>query len=430
MDKLIVEGGNRLQGRVKVSGAKNAALPLMAASILASEPLVLENVPKLGDIRTMGKLLRHMGGEADLYPEGPGGSVLEAATLIMGGLKLPEAPHELVKTMRASALVLGPLLARHGQARVSLPGGCAIGVRPMDLHLKALGQMGAEFDLSGGDIVAKAPPGGLHGADIRFETVTVTGTENVMMAATLARGRTRIANAAREPEVTDTARALKAMGAKIEGLNTDELVIEGVDFLKGAVHRVIPDRIEAGTLMAAVALAGGRATIVGAPLGELATFLGKLAEAGVVLQSEGADLTVESEPGALKAVDATTNPHPGFPTDMQAQFMALMTTARGASIITETIFENRFMHVAELRRLGADITLEGRSAVVKGVESLSAAPLTASDLRASASLILAALAAKGVSEIYRVYHLDRGYDRLDAKLISLGASIKRVPAES
>jgi UDP-N-acetylglucosamine 1-carboxyvinyltransferase len=300
-----------------------------------------------------------MGGEVVLYPEGPDSTPLEEATLSMGGLGLPEAPHELVKTMRASSLVLGPLLARHGRARVSLPGGCAIGVRPMDLHLKALGQMGAEFDLSGGDILAKAPKGGLHGADIRFETVTVTGTENVMMAAVLAKGRTRIANAAREPEVTDTARALKAMGAKIEGLNTDELVIDGVDSLGGAVHRVIADRIEAGTLMAAVALAGGRATIVGPPLGELAAVLGKLAEAGVILQSEGADLTIESEPGSLNSVNVTTTPHPGFPTDMQAQFMALMTTAKGTSIITETVFENRFVHVAGLRRLGADITLEG-----------------------------------------------------------------------
>ena len=428
MDKLIVEGGRRLQGKVKVSGAKNATLPLMAASILAGEPLRLFNVPKLGDVRTMGKLLRHMGGKVDLYPEGPGGVLKEEAVLSMGGLSLPEAPHEVVKTMRASSLVLGPLLARHGQARVSLPGGCAIGVRPMDLHLKALGQMAAEFDLTGGDIVAKAPTGGLHGADIRCETVTVTGTENVMMAAVLAKGRTKISNAAREPEVTDTGMALKAMGAKIEGLNTDELVIDGVDSLSGADHKIISDRIEAGTLMAAVALAGGRATIEGAPLGELATLLGKLAEAGVVLQSEGADLIIESEPGSLKAVDVTTNPHPGFPTDMQAQFMALMTTAKGASIITETIFENRFMHVAELRRLGADITLEGRSAVVKGVARLSAAPLTASDLRASASLLLAALAAKGVSEIYRVYHLDRGYDRLDAKLSSLGARVERAAA--
>ncbi|MDR1656032.1 MAG: UDP-N-acetylglucosamine 1-carboxyvinyltransferase [Deltaproteobacteria bacterium] len=447
MDKLIVEGGQSLAGVVRVSGAKNAVLPLMAASILTDDILVLTNVPNLGDVRTMGRLLRHMGGQAALYPQIGGGEVKEEAVISMGSLSKPEAPHELVKTMRASALVLGPLLARHGRAKVSLPGGCAIGVRPMDLHLKALSQMGAEFDLSGGDIVGRAPDGGLQGANLRFETVTVTGTENVMMAAVVAKGRTVIANAAREPEVTDTARALIAMGANIEGLDTDTLVIDGVESLNGAVHRVIADRIEAGTLLAAVALAGGRCRVIGAPVGEMATVLDKLSEAGAKIEIsrdsaagtgggevtrcpyDAADLVVEVEPGGLTATGITTGPHPGFPTDMQAQFMAMMTTARGTSIITETIFENRFMHVAELRRLGADITLEGRSAVIKGVSGLSGAPMTASDLRASASLILAAMAAKGVSEIFRVYHLDRGYDGLDAKLINLGANIKRVPVK-
>lgn len=426
MDKLKVEGGARLSGSVRVSGAKNAALPLMAASILADEPFTLTNIPRLGDLRTMGRLLAHMGGEVVLYPEEAGGGHREEAVLSMSGLVKPEAPHELVKTMRASALVLGPLLARFGAARVSLPGGCAIGVRPIDLHLKALTQMGAEFDLSGGDIVGKAPKGGLAGADIRFETVTVTGTENVMMAAVLAKGRTVIRNAAREPEVADTARALLSMGAKIQGIESDELVIDGVDGLKRAVHKVMPDRIEGATLLAAVALAGGKATIEGARLNDMAVVLGKLTEAGVLLRAQNGFLHIESEPTDLAAVNISTSPYPGFPTDMQAQFMALMTRARGVSIVSETIFENRFMHVAELKRLGADITLEGRTAVVKGTDNLSGAPMTASDLRASASLLLAALAAKGTSEISRVYHLDRGYDRLDAKLNALGAKISRL----
>ncbi|MDR2366889.1 MAG: UDP-N-acetylglucosamine 1-carboxyvinyltransferase [Deltaproteobacteria bacterium] len=425
MDKLIVEGGVPLSGAVKVSGAKNAALPLMAASILADGPLTLTNVPRLGDLRTMGRLLKHMGGMATLYPE-EGGSFREEAILDMSGLTNPEAPHEVVKTMRASALVLGPLLARHGRARVSLPGGCAIGVRPIDLHLKALSAMGAEFDLAGGDIVAKAPRDGLVGADIRFDSVTVTGTENVMMASVLAKGKTVIRNAAREPEVADTARALVAMGAKISGIESDELEIEGVDSLKPTSYEVMPDRIEAGTLLSAVAMAGGRATLIGARLNDLAVVLGKFTEAGVFLRAQNGDLTVEAHRGLLSAVNVTTGPYPGFPTDMQAQFLAMMSTAKGASIITETIFENRFMHVAELRRLGANVTLEGRTAVVKGVERLSGAPMTASDLRASASLLLAAMSAKGVSEISRVYHLDRGYDRLDDKLNSLGAKIKRV----
>jgi UDP-N-acetylglucosamine 1-carboxyvinyltransferase len=428
MDKLQVEGGRPLSGSVAVSGAKNAALPLMAASILASGPLTLTNIPRLGDLRTMGRLLRHMGGSADLYPDDGAGGHREEAVLSMSGIDRPEAPHDLVKTMRASALVLGPLLARHGRARVSLPGGCAIGVRPIDLHLKALSNMGAEFDLSGGDIVARAPKGGLVGAEIRFESVTVTGTENVMMAAALAKGRTVIQNAAREPEVTDTARALLAMGAKITGVESDELVVDGVDALREATHRVMPDRIEAATLVAAVALTGGSAVVRGARLNDMAMVLGKFTEAGVLLRAHNGDLHVESDPDLIAAVNITTSPYPGFPTDMQAQFLALMTRARGASIVTETIFENRFMHVAELRRLGADITLEGRTAVVKGTERLSGAPMTASDLRASASLLLAALAAEGTSDIYRVYHLDRGYDRLDQKLNSLGARITRMPA--
>ncbi|MDR2350602.1 MAG: UDP-N-acetylglucosamine 1-carboxyvinyltransferase [Deltaproteobacteria bacterium] len=432
MDRLVISGGAPLRGKVGVSGAKNAALPLMAASILSLEPLVLENVPPLGDLGTMGKLLAHMGGSVRMSSGGDPGTP-ETAVLDMGNLDKPEAPHELVKTMRASALVLGPLLARVGRARVSLPGGCAIGVRPIDMHLKALKDMGAEFDLSGGDIVAKAPGGFLRGAKIRFDTVTVTGTEHIMMAAALARGTTVIRNAAREPEVSDTGRALVKMGARIEGLGTDEIVVEGVPSLSSATHAVMSDRIEAGTLIAAAAAAGGKITLTGAPLSAMEAVLGKFGEAGLVFEilanenggREGKDLVVSSPGGRLLAADATTMPHPGFPTDMQAQFMAAMTLADGVSIITETIFENRFMHVAELRRLGADITLEGRSAVVKGAKKLSGAPLTASDLRASAGLLIAALAADGVSRLSRVYHLDRGYDRLDLKLNLLGADITR-----
>jgi len=419
MDKILIEGQKPLYGEVCVSGAKNAALPLMATAILCSGPLVLENVPDLMDLRTMARLLKHMGGRAEL-----GG---ERAELDLSSLSSPEAPYELVKTMRASALVLGPLLARHGRARVSLPGGCAIGARPIDLHLKALEAMGAVIDLDGGYVVARAPQGGLKGAHLHFDNVTVTGTENLMMAAALAKGRTVISNAAKEPEVTDTAQALLAMGARISGLGSDELVIDGVDELKPAGYRVMPDRIEAGTLIIAAALAGGRVLIRNCPHEALDAVYDKMGEAGVELEVQGRALEVRSG-GRVISTNITTHPHPGFPTDMQAQFMALMTVGDQTSIITETIFENRFMHVSELSRLGADISLEGRTAVVKGVRRLSGAPMMATDLRASASLILAALAARGQSEIARVYHLDRGYDRLDEKLASLGASIRRAKA--
>lgn len=417
MDKIIIEGQQALAGEVKISGAKNASLPLMALSIVSSGQLNLENVPSLKDLDTMARLLTHMGGRAELAD---GRAELDLSTL-----NLPEAPYELVKTMRASALVLGPLLARHGRARVSLPGGCAIGARPIDLHLKALEAMGAVIDLDGGYVVARAPRSGLKGAHIHFDTVTVTGTENLMMAAALARGRTIISNAAREPEVTDTGLALKAMGAKIEGLSTDELVIDGVPELKPIRYTVMADRIETGTLIVAVALAGGTVLLRGAPHEALDSVYDKIREAGVDLTVMGEDLLVTST-GQIKSVNITTQPHPGFPTDMQAQFMALMTIGDKTSVITETIFENRFMHVSELARLGADITLDGRTAVVKGVHRLSGAPMMATDLRASASLTLAALAARGESEVSRVYHLDRGYDRLDEKLVSLGAHIKRV----
>ena len=416
MDKIIIEGGRPLFGQVRVGGAKNAALPLMAAAILA--PLTLDNMPDLRDLATMGRLLTHMGGQV----ERDNGRL----KLDLSGLFRPEAPYQMVKTMRASALVLGPLLTRHGRARVSLPGGCAIGRRPIDRHLKALEAMGAVIDLSGGYVEARAPAGGLRGADIHFDDVTVTGTENLMLAAVLAKGRTTITGAAREPEVTDTARALLAMGARISGLDTDRLVIDGVDDLEPAAHQVMPDRIEAGTLIVAGAMTGGRIVLKGPPHATLATVYDKLRETGVNLTAAGDDLIVEAGE-TVRSVDLTPRPYPGFPTDMQAQFMALMTIGDGVALINETIFENRFMHVSELVRLGADITLEGHTAVVKGIRRLSGAPMMATDLRASASLILAALAARGRSEISRVYHLDRGYDRLDEKLAALGADIRRAP---
>ncbi len=417
MDKILIEGGRPLFGETKISGAKNAALPLMATAIL-SGPLTLANVPKLKDLETMAALLVHMGGQVS-YDEASG-----RAHLDMTGLHTEEAPYELVKTMRASALVLGPLLARWGKARVSLPGGCAIGARPIDLHLKALEAMGAIIDLDGGYVLARAPEGGLSGAHIHFETVTVTGTENLMMAATLAKGQTTITNAAREPEVIDTGLALLQMGAKISGLGTSELVIDGVSELTGGTYSVMADRIEAGTFIVAVALAGGKVLLKGSPHSSLGAVYDKIREAGVKLTEQGDDLLVEST-GSIKSVNMTTQVYPGFPTDMQAQFMALMTIGDAVSVIAETIFENRFMHVSELKRLGADITLDGHTAIVKGIHRLSGAPMMATDLRASASLILAALAARGESEISRVYHLDRGYDRLDEKLVSLGASIRR-----
>ncbi|MGL4208484.1 MAG: UDP-N-acetylglucosamine 1-carboxyvinyltransferase [Candidatus Adiutrix sp.] len=417
MDQILIQGRSPLRGEVTVSGAKNAALPLMAASILCDGPLILENMPTMRDLDTMVNLLRHMGGQAEISNK--------QAELNLSSLNCPEAPYELVKTMRASSLVLGPLLARFGRAKVSLPGGCAIGARPIDLHLKALEAMGAIIDLDGGYVVARSPKGGLRGAHIHFDLVTVTGTENLMMAAALAQGRTVISNAAREPEVTNTAMALIAMGAKISGLTTDVLTIDGVSALKPATSQVMPDRIEAGTLIIAAAITNGQVSVIGSPHTELKPVYDKLKEAGVTLTVAGDTVTVSSN-GTIKPTDITTLPHPGFPTDMQAQFMALMTIAEGTSAITETIFENRFMHVSELSRLGAHITLEGRTATIKGVRRLSGAPMMATDLRASAGLILAALAARGESEVSRVYHLDRGYDRLDNKLESLGAHIRRV----
>jgi UDP-N-acetylglucosamine 1-carboxyvinyltransferase len=429
MDKIVIEGGIPLQGEVQISGAKNAALPIMAATLLAPGEHTLINVPPLADIRTTRRLLSNMGvvfQEGEAPPVEPGGVPWESPPLKVDTRNLTgwEAPYELVKTMRASVLVLGPLVARARQARVSLPGGCAIGARPIDLHLKGLEAMGVKINLSQGYVEADARR--LKGAEIYFETTTVTGTENLMMAATLAKGTTVLKNAAMEPEVGDLARFLVSMGARIEGIDTDILTIYGVKELRPSTYTIMSDRIEAGTYLAAAAITKGEVTLVNAPVPHLTAIMGKFTEAGVRLTVEPGRLTVHPG-GALTGVDIRTLPYPGFPTDMQAQFMALMSLARGASVIAETIFENRFMHVSELRRLGADINVSGNLAVVRGRRQLQGAPVMATDLRASASLVVAGLAAAGETEILRVYHLDRGYAHLVEKLAALGARIKRAP---
>lgn len=414
MDKIIITGGERLEGEVEVSGSKNFALPLLASSILAKGKSRITNVPPLNDIKTMLALLKSIGLGVDYK---------DKTVTVSGTAHTFEAPYELVKTMRASALVLGPLLARYGSARVSLPGGCAIGERPIDLHLKALKAMGAEIELEHGYVIAKADR--LKGATVYFDIITVTGTENIMMAATLAKGTTVIENAAREPEVVELARALKTMGAKIEGEGSDVITIEGVDKLTSLDYEVIRDRIEAGTLMAAAAATRGNVLIKNCDLLFMEALVSKMKAAGVSINEEDGGLRIIGK-GRLKSVDIKTLPHPGFPTDMQAQMMVLMSISSGLSVITETVFENRFMHVSELRRMGADIHIEGRSAIVKGKNRLSGAPVMATDLRASASLIIAGLVAEGTTEISRIYHLDRGYDRLEEKLAALGANIKRL----
>ena len=415
MDKLRIQGGTPLRGEVRASGAKNAALPLLCASLLAPEPLTLTNVPRLNDVRTMESLLAQMGVALDVSK--PGTVALDAARI-----DWPLAPYELVKTMRASILALGPLLARCGEARVSLPGGCAIGLRPVDQHVKGLEAMGAAIDLDHGYINAK---GRLRGAKVVFDLATVTGTENLLMAATLAEGTTTLENAAREPEIVDLARCLIAMGARVTGAGTDRIVIEGVDRLHGATHAIMPDRIETGTYLAAIAATGGSAAVRGADADSLDAVLTKLREAGADIAVDG-DVIRLSRTGKLTAVNVRTAPHPGFPTDMQAQFMALATRAEGTAVITETIFENRMMHVQELVRLGADIEVEGSSAIVKGVPKLTGASVMATDLRASACLVIAGLVAEGETTIDRIYHLDRGYERIEEKLSSLGARIDRV----
>jgi UDP-N-acetylglucosamine 1-carboxyvinyltransferase len=416
VDKMVIEGGHRLEGEVSVSGAKNAALPLLAASLLTGEELRLENVPELGDVRTMVHLLRRMGARAE-SPQ-PHTFSLQAQELTA-----TEAPYELVKTMRASVLVLGPLVGRFGRARVSLPGGCSIGSRPINLHLMGLAKMGAEIELRHGYVEARCKR--LKGAWIFLETPSVTGTENLMMAASLAEGETVLENAAREPEVCDLADLLVSMGARIEGAGSERIRIEGVKELKGGSHRIIPDRIEAGTLMVAAGITRGDVLIREAKAEHMQVMMEKLVEAGmdIRLEAKGIRASMEDRP---RPVNVKTLPYPGFPTDMQAQIMALVSLARGRSIISETVFENRFMHVNELNRMGAQIQVEGNTALVVGTSELSGAPVMATDLRASASLVLAGLAAKGSTCISRIYHLDRGYEAMERKLASLGAVIQRV----
>jgi UDP-N-acetylglucosamine 1-carboxyvinyltransferase len=433
MDKIVIEGSVPLEGEVAISGAKNAALPIMAATLLAPGVHYLHNMPPLADIRTFRKVLGLMGvqfeegGGHGGPPHQPGGAARQEDVMVVDASRLTGwmAPYEVVKTMRAAVLVLGPLVARARQASVSLPGGCAIGARPIDQHLKGLEAMGVKITLNQGYVEAKARH--LQGAEIILDIPTVTGTENLMMAATLAEGTTVIHNAAQEPEVADLARFLVAMGARIEGIGTERLTIRGVNALTPTTYRVMSDRIEAGTYLAAAAITKGRVSITNAPVGEMSAVLEKFQEAGVRLTADNGNILVEPG-GSLTGVDVKTLPYPGFPTDMQAQFMALMTLAKGASIITETIFENRFMHVPELNRMGADIAVSGNHAVVRGRRHLLGAPVMATDLRASASLVIAGLAAKNTTEVHRVYHLDRGYARLAEKLTALGARIKRMPA--
>src|SRR5690349_10846956 len=423
MDKLLIEGGARLEGEVRVSGAKNAALPILCAALLTPEPLTLTNVPRLNDVRTMQALLSQMGVGVDTTT--PGTVVLDA-----NRIDWPLAPYELVKTMRASILALGPLLARAGAARVSLPGGCAIGARPVDLHLAALEQMGAQINTARGYIEARAPKGGLKGARIVFEKITVTGTENLLMAACLAQGETVLQNAAREPEISDLVVLLRKMGARIDGMDTSTLRVEGVASLHGADHAVIPDRIEAATFMVAAAITGGDLTLINCAPEHLAAITQKLRQTGTHVEETGPGRLRVRAGRKLLAADVITEEYPGFATDMQAQYMALATQAEGTSVITETIFENRFLHASEMTRMGAHITIDGRRAVVRGAAKLSGTTVQASDLRASAGLVLAALVASGETTIDRVYHIDRGYERIVEKLRAVGAGIVRVRSSS
>ncbi len=416
MDSLVIQGGHPLFGEVRISGAKNAALPILTSSLLTADVLRLDNVPHLRDISTMLALLGHMGVRVTLD---------EGSQIALSGASIPhkEAPYEMVKTMRAAILVLGPTLARFGDARVSLPGGCAIGSRPVDLHIKGLQAMGADIRIEHGYIHARCRR--LAGARIVMDMVTVTGTENLMMAATLAEGTTVLENAAREPEVVDLARCLAAMGAQIEGAGSDVITVHGVETLHGASCSVMPDRIETGTFLVAAAMAGGRVRATHTQPDALEAVIAKLREAGARIETGPDWIEIESD-GKLKAVDVRTAPHPAFPTDMQAQFMAMNCVAEGAAGVTETIFENRFMHVQELRRLGANIEVSGYTALVRGVPRLDGATVMATDLRASACLVLAGLVAAGETTIERIYHLDRGYERIEEKLTRLGARIRRV----
>lgn len=419
MDKLVIQGGQPLKGEVRISGAKNAALPILCAALLTSQPLTLTNVPDLNDIQTMLQLLQQMGVKVVRSDD--------TITLDASGLNSPTAPYEMVKTMRAAILVLGPLVARCGEAQVSLPGGCAIGARPVDQHIKGLQSMGAEVKVEHGYVNAKVSR--LKGARLFTDMVTVTGTENLMMAACLADGETVIENAAREPEVVDLAQCLSAMGARISGAGTDVIRIQGVERLHGATHRIMPDRIETGTYLCAAAVTGGEIRLVGTSMGYLDSVVDKLMDAGCEITGEKAPqfeaITVRA-PRKLTAVSIRTAPYPAFPTDMQAQFMAINTVAEGAAVIRETIFENRFMHAVELQRLGADIQIDGNTAMVRGVARLEGATVMATDLRASAGLVLAGLVAEGETTIERIYHLDRGYEHLEQKLSQLGAMVKRI----
>jgi len=419
MDKFLVRGGNPLRGKIEIGGAKNSALPCLAATLLTPETVTLHNVPYVKDLITQRRLLEDLGATV-LTPE------LRTHKVRANNVQLFEAPYELVKTMRASVLALGPLLARFGQAKVSLPGGCAIGTRPIDLHLKAFEQLGATVSLEAGDVVARAPKGRLVGNIVDFEKVTVTGTENVMMAAALADGKTVIRNAAQEPEIEDLAELLNKMGARIKGDGTPTIEIEGVEALGGAEHTIIPDRIETGTFMVAAAITGGELEIKSCRPEHITAVIHKLREAGVEIDELNQSTLLVKCSNGLTSKDVTTEPHPNFPTDMQAQYMALMTQADGESTIKETIFENRFMHASELIRMGADIHISGNTAVVRGRKQLMGARIIASDLRASASLVLAALCAKGETTIDRVYHIDRGYETIVRKLRSLGADIERI----
>ncbi len=420
MDKFLIRGGKPLRGKIEISGAKNSALPCLAATLLTPEVVTLHNVPYVKDLMTQKRLLEDLGATV-LTPK------LTTHSFRAKKIEIFEAPYHLVKTMRASVLALGPLLGRFGQAKVSLPGGCAIGTRPIDLHLKAFEQLGATVSLESGDVVARAPKGRLIGADTYFEKVSVTGTENVMMAAVLAKGKTTIHNAAMEPEIEDLAELLNKMGAKISGAGTATIEIEGVDDLGGAEHNIIPDRIETGTFIVAAAITHGELEITKCQPKHLGAVIEKLREVGVEIEEKDeSTLLVKRGSKDLTAKDVTTEPHPKFPTDMQAQYMALMTQSEGTSTVTETIFENRFMHVSELVRMGADIHISGNQAIVKGKTQLMGAPVQASDLRASASLVLAGLAAKGETLIDRVYHIDRGYERIVRKLSSVGADIERI----
>ncbi len=421
MDKIRIRGGLSLQGDISISGAKNAALPLMATCLLTDQPLHLVNVPDLSDVTSMAELLTQLGGVVDFQKTADS----QGMRLCAKDLTSTTAPYDVVRKMRASVLVLGPLLARAGEANVSLPGGCAIGTRPIDLHLKGLEALGATITLEGGYIKAKAPKG-LTGATFTFPLISVTGTENLLMAATLAKGQTRLINVAREPEVGDLAHCLNGMGAKISGIGTDTLVIDGVDRLEGTTHHVIADRIEAGTYAMAAALTNGSLRLKGASLSLIPTVAPLLLQAGVKLEEKDGFLVVNSPSGRLQGVDMMTEPFPGFATDLQAQWMALMSLTEGAAMITETIWENRFMHVPELCRMGANITVHGSSALVRGVKKLIGAPVMATDLRASVSLVLAGLVAGGETLINRVYHLDRGYERVEEKLRACGADIERV----